>query len=112
MQVSTIVGPVTVLSITGDIDSNTFRELSEEVQEVLNQGHINLVLDLHGVNYISSGGIVALQNIVGRAATLGGRAVLSGLTRRVAQVIELTGFSRRLSIYSDVTEANASFSQT
>ncbi len=109
MEVSVTVGSVTVLSIKGDIDSITFRELIDRADQVMDQGSKNLVLDLSGVNYVSSAGLVALQHIVGRAGTLGGKAVVSGTTKRVSEVLSLTGFDKMLNFYPDVAAAKASF---
>jgi anti-anti-sigma factor len=62
------------------------------------------------VDYISSGGLVALQTVVGRAASRGGKAVLCNIGKQVAQVLKLSGFDQRLNIYADLAAAMASFS--
>jgi anti-anti-sigma factor len=67
------------------------------------------VLDLTGVDYISSGGLIALQTITGRVATQGGKAVLCCVGKQVAQVLKISGFDQRLSIFPDVAAAKASF---
>ena len=109
MEVTTTFGPVTVLSVTGYIDAETFPQLISEADKVLNTGHVNLVLDLSGVDYISSGGLIALQTITGRAAARGGKAVLCCVSKQVAQVLKISGFDQRLSIFPDVEAAMASF---
>jgi anti-anti-sigma factor len=110
MEVSTSLGPVSVVSVTGDIDSDTFRRLVEQVTQVIDQGYNRLVLDLQGVNYISSGGLVAIQTIVGKAEGQGGKVVLCGLTHQVARVLELAAFGQWLRIFPDVSTAKANFS--
>ncbi len=109
MEVAVTIGSVSVLSVKGDIDSNTFRELIDRANQVLEQGYKNLVLDLSGADYISSAGLIALQTIVGRAGTLGGKVVCAGATKRVSEVLGLTGFDKMLTIYPDVAAAKASF---
>ena len=111
MEISTVIGPITVLAVKGDIDSNTFRMVADKAETLVNQGYDKLVLDLHEVEYISSAGLVALQTIVGRAASHGGQAVLCGVTSRVGKVLELTGFANKISIFSDVAAATSSFAQ-
>jgi anti-anti-sigma factor len=108
MQITTTIGPVTVLEVTGDIDSETFSHLIEEAGQRIEAGQVRLVLDLSGVNYISSGGLVALQTILGRAVARGGNMVLCGITPRVRKVLEITGFDQRLSIFPDRAAAMAS----
>jgi len=63
MEISTAIGPITVLAVKGDIDSNTFRMVADKAETLVNQGYDKLVLDLHEVDYISSAGLVALQTI-------------------------------------------------
>jgi serine/threonine-protein kinase RsbW len=112
MQVKTTIGPVTVLSVTGYVDAATFPQLISEAAQVLDKGHVNLVLDLGGVDYISSGGLIALQTIAGRAASRGGKAVLCCVREQVAKVLKISGFDQRLSIFPDVAAAMASFAGT
>jgi anti-sigma B factor antagonist len=109
MDVRTSLGPVTVLSVSGDIDAETFPQLVSEADKVLEAGHVHLVLDLSGVAYISSGGLIALQAITSRAAARGGKAVLCCVGRQVAQVLKISGFDQRLAILPDVAAAKWSF---
>ena len=112
MQVSTIIGPVTVLTVQGNVDSSTFRELIDSGEQVITQGHSNLVIDLHGVNYISSAGLMALQTIAGKANGSGGKMAIAGLNKQVQHVMELAGFDKILSIFGDVAAAQASFEKS
>ncbi len=109
MQITTLAGPVTVLSVIGDIDTNTYRELIDTAEGILYKGYAKLVLDLSGVNYMSSAGVVALQTITGRAAGHGGKAVLCSLTNKVQEVLELSGINQTLSIFTDLVAAKESF---
>jgi anti-anti-sigma factor len=63
MEVTATLGPVTLLSVSGDIDAATFPELVDEAGKALDAGHASLVVDLSGVDYVGSGGLVALQTI-------------------------------------------------
>jgi len=109
MQIATTIGPVTVLSVSGRIDAYSFNELIGEANQRLEAGHIRLVLELGGVDYVSSRGLIALQTIAARAAARGGKAVLCGVDARVMQVLEMTGLHQRLGIFPDCAAAMASF---
>lgn len=111
MDVSISVGNVTVLSVKGDIDSGTFQELIEKANQVLKQNYLRLVVDLSQVNYVSSGGLVAFQNIAGHAAGMGGKVVFSGPTAKVSKVFDLTGFNKILGVFPDLASAKASLEQ-
>ncbi len=109
MEITESIGPVSILSVKGNLDSNTFIQLMDRADAVLSKGHANLILDLHEVNYLSSGGLVALQTITGRAVGAGGKAVLCSLTPRVSQVIEATGLTKVLTSFPDLASAQDSF---
>jgi anti-anti-sigma factor len=110
MRVTTTVGPVTVLEVTGDVDTLSFRELIRAADQVIeNEHHYRLVLDLSGVNYISSAGLIALQTIYGRTVAWEGLVVLCNAQPNVMKVLEMTGFAQKLRIYPDRASAVASF---
>jgi len=111
MEIKTTFGPVTVLSVTGDIDAATFPQLVSAVNEVLDKGNVKLVLDLGQVNYISSGGLVALQTISGRAGDLNGKVALCSVRDRVAKVLNISGFDKFLAVFPDVAAARASLEE-
>ena len=109
MQITTTLGPVTVLSISGSIDSATFFDLVKEADETLSTGHARLVLDLSAVDFVSSGGLKALQTIAIRAVSHDGKMVLSCVGKEVSEVLSTTGFDKILDIFPDVAAAKASF---
>ena len=109
MDVSISVGNISVLSVKGDVDSSNFQELIEQASQVLKQNYLHLIVDLSQVDYVSSAGLVAFQNIAGHAAGMGGRVVFSGATKQVAKVFDLTGFDKILGVFPDLASAKASF---
>jgi len=108
MEITTTLGPVSVLSITGNIDGSNFQQLVERVDEVVQQGHTRLILDFQRVPYLSSAGIVALQTILGQVTNRGGQLALAGVTPQVAQTFDMVGVIKWLNLYPDVASALAS----
>jgi anti-sigma B factor antagonist len=111
MEINETLGPVSILAVKGNLDSNTFLQLMNRADAVMARGHANLILDMHAVDYVSSGGLVALQTITGRAAGSGGKAVLCSLTPRVVEVIEATGLEKVLTAFPDLAAAQTSFAR-
>ncbi|MEJ2736207.1 MAG: STAS domain-containing protein [Anaerolineae bacterium] len=109
MQTTTDLGPVTVLAVSGSIDSSTFFDFVKEAEELLKTGYANLVIDLSAVGFVSSGGLKALQTIALRAISHDGKMVLCGVGKDVSRVLRITGFDKLLDIYPDVAAAKASF---
>jgi anti-anti-sigma factor len=54
--------PVTILRLHGDIDGSNYRELISRVKELYEAGSRQLLIDLAGVPYMSSAGLVALHS--------------------------------------------------
>jgi anti-anti-sigma regulatory factor len=65
MTVADEVGrvPVTVLAVSGEIDYANFGELTDRARALYATGSRELVLDLSGVTYLGSSGLVALHGV-------------------------------------------------
>lgn len=111
MQVNVTTDKVSILSIVGKVDSSTFQQLIDKASPLLMQGYKNWIVDLSQVDFVSSGGLVAFQTIAGKAAGMNGKVVFAGLSKNVAKVFELTGFSTMLRVFPDLASAQASFEQ-
>lgn len=123
--------PVTVLTLEGELDAANFERLIDEVRALYDGGTRQLVLDLGGLTFIASSGLVALHSIVrimrgepppdpdaGWDAfhTLG-LDVSSGSTQTevqlcspqpaVARVLQRTGLDRLFTIHPDRASAIA-----
>jgi len=124
--------PVSVVAITGQLDGQNYQDLIGKVKELYEAGTRNVLLDLSGLTYISSAGIVALHTI---ALMLRGEAVpdpergwntvrsmdrtreagvqqhLKLLSPRpeVTGVLDMVGFTAFFQIFTDRDQAIAAF---
>lgn len=108
MDITATLGPVSVLSITGNIGGSNFQQLVDKVDEVVQKGHTRLVLDFQGVPYLSSAGIVALQTILGQITNHGGQLALTRVSPQVFQTFDIVGATKWLNLHPDVASALAS----
>ena len=94
-----------VLRLVGRLDTVTSRTLEEHIAAHVARGHRRLVLDLAGIDYISSYGLrVFLLN----AKKLKGAEdafALCSVTPGVRKILEISGFDRILTIRRSVAEA-------
>jgi len=109
LQIVESLGPVSVLTLQGKIDGDTFRGLVERAEKLIEAGRKQLIIDMAGVSYMSSAGLVALQSIHNKLHAVGGRLAVAALTGDVARVVEMTGPPDWLNIFPDVAGAKASF---
>ena len=56
--------PITIVRIQGDVDGSNYRQLIDRMREVYAAGARRLLIDLGGVPFMSSAGLVALHTIV------------------------------------------------
>ena len=87
------VGGTLVIAPRGRVDSVSSNELERCVVARLDGGARRLVLDLAGVDYISSAGLRVLLLAAKRLKPPQGSLVLCGLGPSVRTVLELAGFT-------------------
>lgn len=100
---------VSVVTVSGRVDSATAPDLQKALQDLLDSGRNQLVLELKGVDYMSSAGLRALVSMQKAAKKNGGTLRLAQLSARVTEVLELAGLAPVFDIYPDVVEAVGAF---
>ena len=83
------------------MSSKTSPQLTEVLSTAIAEGESRLIVDLAGVDYVSSAGLIALEALSGRMAVSGGRLVLCGLTDSVRLVFDLAGLTAHFMVVSD-----------
>ncbi len=85
-------GDILVLAPVGRVDTTTSAGLEERLLRGVSAGERRLLLDLAGVEYISSAGLRVLLRLAKKMQVAQGQLVLCGLGDSVRQVFELAGF--------------------
>ena len=89
-------GDVYTIAITGRIDTISAPELEEEFNRIEPKAE-KVIFDMTGVDYISSAGMRMIVAVHRKMVSKGG-LVLRGLKKNVRAIINLTGFSKVLTI--------------
>ena len=119
--------PVTVFNIKGDIDSSTYQQVQAHIEQEVQAGAHDIVLDLTEVGYMSSAGIRMLSHLFnllrGNLPQESDDAMKQGVrdgtfrsphlklvspTPRVAEVLKMSGLDMMIESYQNVPEAVAS----
>ncbi len=104
------IGHVSVVDLSGKI---TIGEgdviLREKVQEVLDGGNLNVLLNLEKVSYMDSAGIGELVACFKRAKEKGGIVKLLNPSGKVYDLLQLTKLEEVFDTYRDEKEALVSF---
>ena len=100
---------VQLFEVVGRIDSNNANELGTELDSKVDDGKTNLVLDLSGVEYMSSAGLREMVRVLKRVKRSGGDLRIASPSDRVKEVLELAGLDTIFEIYPTQVEAVGSF---
>jgi anti-sigma B factor antagonist len=94
-----------VLAIHGEVDVYTAPQFREQLIQLVDQGHRNIVVDLEGVEFLDSTGLGVLVGGLKRVRSHDGDLALVCTQRRILKVLEITGLTKVFSIYDSADAA-------
>ncbi len=100
---------VSIFTLEGRIDSQGAVSLDAALQAAVSAGKHKMVLEMAGVNYISSVGLRTLADVSTKNKEKDGDLKLVALHRKVLRVFRIIGFDKLFAIYDTVQEAIAAF---
>ena len=80
-----------IVHLNGEIDMATGPELRQRIVQYVQDGHINIVLDLTNVDFVDSTGLGVLIGGLKRTRSHGGDLRCIGLTEPLKEMFKLTG---------------------
>jgi len=120
--------PVTIINIKGDVDASNYEIFQTETEKIISDGAKYVLLDLQGVDYMSSAGLRVIHGLFNKLRQIHQdtnddelRKKMStgaykspyikvvNLTTKVKEVFELGGFETYLEVYDDLNSAVNSF---
>lgn len=87
-----------VVSVDGRVDTIAAPDLEKAIQPYFSETGATLVLDCEKVSFISSSGLRVILLTYKQMTANGGKFILRNLTSEVRSVIDMTGFSRIITI--------------
>ena len=102
---------IAIIKVKGFIDTTTSAELEDSLKRVLRKGRFKVIIDLGGVNYISSAGWGIFISEIKQIRENEGDLKLAAMVPDVYEVFELLEFQTILESYDSVLEAVRSFDQ-
>ena len=96
-----------VVSPNGRLDSSTSSQLDRYMSAVIDRGDVDLIIDMTGLEYISSTGLSVFLSSAKKIRRNDGRMALSGLNSRIRLAFEMSGFLRLFPVYPNVEAALA-----
>ncbi|RPH60390.1 MAG: anti-sigma factor antagonist [Chloroflexi bacterium] len=99
-----------LIAVKGRVDSSTAPKLTEALETIGNESRFKIVVDMAGLEYMSSAGfraLIAAQRNCKRFNR--GEVVLVNVPENIHSALELAGFTTLFKIFKDVTAAVGSF---
>jgi len=110
MQIATQEqGAVSVVAVAGRVDSATAPELENALKRLVEAEKTQIVLDLLGVEYMSSAGLRAMVSTLKAVKRVNGDLRVANPSSRVDEVLRLAGLSSIFAIYPSREAAISSF---
>ncbi|HTB62683.1 MAG TPA: STAS domain-containing protein [Opitutales bacterium] len=101
------VNNIAVVSLKGRLDINTHAQLETELNALAGKGQTKVLVDVKGLEYISSAGLRVLLSAAKTFKKINGVISLASLTPTVRQVFEISGFATIFPLYANREEALA-----
>jgi anti-anti-sigma factor len=108
LRISVTAGPVhTLVSLAGECDLNTGRELRDVLISEVSRGAQRLILDLAELGFMDSTGMQVLMSVRALLNVRGGTLALVSPQPVVARILELTGADQLIPVYDSLGDAQA-----
>jgi len=97
-------GDALVVIVSGRMDAITASEFDAQCQSWIEKSETKVVIDLSGLEYISSAGLRSILSAAKKMKGAQGELLFCGLSGMVEEVFNVSGFAAMFKIYS-TTEA-------
>lgn len=94
-----------IVKASGRLDATTATEFEKFCLESIQQGESMLVVDLAGLEYMSSAGLRSILVVGKKLKSAGGSLSFSSLTPNVAHVFSISSFGSMFTVYDSLEKA-------
>jgi len=97
------------LYVGGYLDAHTASKFESKIQEIVQSGKYNIILNFTELEYISSAGLGVIMGNIEDIRNHDGDIKLTGMSDKIYRVFDLVGFPSLYDIYKTQEEAESSF---
>ena len=91
-----------LVTVTGRVDSSTAPQFTEALDGLMDKGTFKLVIDMSGLEYMSSAGFRALLAAQRQCKKYNrGEVILAAVPPRIREALELAGFTELFQTFPD-----------
>ncbi|HSL45245.1 MAG TPA: STAS domain-containing protein [Anaerolineales bacterium] len=99
----------TIVTVTGSVDALTAPDLAKTLTDQITVGHVNLIVNLLGVEFMSSAGLRTLLGAVKESRSHGGDLRIASTNPGVDKVLKMSGFHTIAKVFASQADAVSSF---
>ena len=99
-----------IVPLEGRFDAKAASEVRQLLQQVMDFGYHNLLIDMSAVTFMDSSGLGVLISALRKCRAAGGNLSLCCLPESVALVLRLTSMEKVLTCFDDLETGIANFS--
>ncbi|MBO4317752.1 MAG: STAS domain-containing protein [Mailhella sp.] len=104
---TTDIDGITVAKVSGRMDATTVADFTQACQKLLEEGPGKFIIDLAGLEYISSAGLRGILTLGKACKSNGSVLAFCSMQAMVADIFKLSGFTSILQVYPSLEEALA-----
>jgi anti-sigma B factor antagonist len=96
---------ITILELSGRLDTRTSPDLETRVLEILDAGHRRLLMDFSDLDYINSTGLRILVMAFQRLSQEGGQLAVCGVKDYIFEIFDISGYNKLFPLYANQSDA-------
>lgn len=100
---------ITTISVKGSVDALTAAELTKTISKQIEEDNVNLIIDLTGLDFMSSAGLRSLLGAVKESRSHGGDLRIVSTNTGIDKVLKMSGFHNIAKVFTSQADAVASF---
>ncbi len=97
---------VYIVELKGSIDNDTYQQLENELEEIINEKTKAVILDMGGVNYISSIGIRVVISAKKKLTENNATFAMTNLQPQIKKIFDIMKILPMFDIFNDMPEAD------
>lgn len=93
------VGDIHVVTAQGRLDGSTSAMFTERFEKLIGGTQPKLLVDLSGIEFVTSAGLRAVLGVVKRVKAANGVLAVCGIQAPVQEILDITGLTPMMQIY-------------
>ena len=102
-------GDISILGLKGRLDAYSATEVEKKLDEVIQAGCVKMVLNLEGLEYISSSGLRVFLSQLKKVRKQQGDIKLACMKPNIREVFDIAGFTQLFNIFETEEAAGISY---